>query len=691
MSINHSTHSNQIGANRRVYQRLKLAISFGLRRQIFVAVCDDLNLRNQIAGRLHSSLTAKSDSALPQANATAYPRLVTLRLNLADPNPISQVNQWLSRNPPPLLNGSNTGRRLNVPAFQILGIEQLTREPVAVQRLFLNYLRLIEHSLATLESGLLLWLPRPWLHSIQQSAPQFWRCRTGVFIFAGEPTPTSEKQARPERFLPNTTPDSPKTEDISSEIAVTKPDVSPPTATDNRPVVPTKPLDPASLPILSLFSKELIELVLETINIASATADNDLNIQTQNKQSQEIIQILEELHTQKTDPPTIAIAYQQLGNLYRDRIEQGQSTLENLMVAILAYQEAITFDETSPQVPDILNDLGTLYWMLYRCPPSSEEGLSYIEQGIEFYKLALSMISPETHPETYARVQNNLGTTYGDKANFSDPAQNWQQAASSYSEALRYRDPEVEPAKYAATQNNLGTAYWHLAQHDKPVVHLKNAITSYTEALAQYNPQQEPLKYGMIQNNIGTAYWNLAQYEHGNVFLQLAIEAYLDALQYRTPATVPTACAATQNNLGTAYWHLANQDQTKKEDQQKYYQLCIIAYEEALALAHSLEGAQLSFDLFSTHNNLGLAYYQIVTDKYFKGDQTTISQNLELALNNHLQALQGFTPESENYQTTIAYLIKTIRTFHSELGTKGQNLALSKTPGYLLPQILPKL
>jgi len=692
MSINHSTHSNQIGANRRVYQRLKLAISFGLRRQIFVAVCDDLNLRNQIAARLHSTLTTKSDSASPQANTVAYPRLVTLRLNLTDPNPIAQVNQWLNRNPPPLVNGSSTGRRLNVPAFQILGVEQLTREPVAVQRLFLNYLRLIEHSLATLESGLLLWLPRPWLYSIQQSAPQFWRCRTGVFVFAGEPTPTGEKQARPERFLPDITPDSPKTEDISSELIVTKPSDSQPTAfTDKHSSVPTKPLDPASLPNLSLCSKELIELVLETINIASATADNDFNIHAQNQQSQEVIQQLEQLHTQKADSPTIAIAYQQLGNLYRDRIEQGQSTLENLMVAILAYQEAITFNETSPQVPDILNDLGTLYWMLYRCPPSSEEGLPYIEQGIEFYKLALSLISPQTQRETYARVQNNLGTTYGDKASFSDPAQNWQQAALAYSEALRYRDPEVEPAKYAATQNNLGTAYWHLAQYDQPVEHLKNAITSYTEALAQYNPQQEPLKYGMIQNNIGTAYWNLAQYEHPKPFLQLAIKAYLDALEYRTPAAAPTACAATQNNLGTAYWHLANQNQIKKEDQQNYYQLCIIAYEEALALAHSLESVQLSFDLFSTHNNLGLAYYQVVTDKYFKGDQTTISQNLELALNNHLQALQGFSQQSENYQTTIAYLIKTIRTFHTELGTKGQNLALSKTPGYLLPEILPKL
>jgi hypothetical protein len=36
-------------------------------------------------------------------------------------------------------------------------------------------------------------------------------------------------------------------------------------------------------------------------------------------------------------------------------------------------------------------------------------------------------------------------------------------------------------------------------------------------------------------------------------------------------------------------------------------------------------------------------------------------------------------------------VVKTIRAFHNELGIQGQNLALSKVPGHLLPEILPKL
>ena len=147
-------------------------------------------------------------------------------------------------------------------------------------------------------------------------------------------------------------------------------------------------------------------------------------------------------------------------------------------------------DKASPQLPDILNDLGTLYWMLYRTPQDSEAGQTYIEQGIEFYQLALKLISPQTHAETYARIQNNLGTAYGDLARFSNPAENWQQAVLAYSEALRYRTVEMDALKYAACQNNLGTAYWHLAQYNQPIVHLKQAIASYNEAWFTTTPNR---------------------------------------------------------------------------------------------------------------------------------------------------------------------------------------------------------
>jgi tetratricopeptide (TPR) repeat protein len=728
MSVNDPVHPDNFAWNRQVYHRLKLALSLGLRRQLFLAVCDDLQLRNQVAARLHSTLAYPVGQVLYQpqdgqeTNSTpAYPRLVTLRLNLNEPNPIAQINQWLANYPPPIVGASkdNPGRPLPVPTFQIVGVEQLTKQPVAVQRLFLHYLRLTEESLSSeessgfLESSVLLWISRPWLSAIQQSAPQFWRWRTGVFSFAGEPTPATRNLNYPERFPTSRNLDLGKLEGssfhestpatdakggnspVSEEILAKPPsrvlEIPPPPpgflkTETTLPAAPEKASQTTSpsLSSLSHISKELSELVIATINTKISQEEDDW-------QPQQLLLEIEELHIKQAAQQDLAAAYHQLGNSYRLRIEQGHSTLENLMVAILAYQEAIAYDEESPQLPDILNDLGTLYWMLYRTPPNVEAGQNYIEQGIEFYQLALKMISPQSHPETYARVQNNLGTAFGDLAKFSNPADNWQQAVLAYTEALRYRTVEMDTLKYAACQNNLGTAYWHLGQYNQPVVHLKKAIAAYNQALAHYNPEQEPLKYGMIQNNIGTAYWNLAQYEQPAENLQLAIDVYCEALKYRTAASVPSACAATQNNLATAYWHLANLAQTTKERKQKLLKLSIIAYEEAIALAHSLNGIPLSFDLFAAHNNLGLAHYQLVTDSYFEGDKATRSHHLELALDHHLQALNGLSKQPEAYQTTFAYVVKTIRAFHNELGIQGQNLALSKVPSQLLPEILSKL
>ncbi|MBD2665799.1 hypothetical protein B6N60_02307 [Richelia sinica FACHB-800] len=721
MSVNETIHTENFAWNRQVYQRLKLALSLGLRRQILLAVCDDLHLRNQIAARLHSTLAYPVGQVLYQPgdgggiSTPAYPRLVTLRLNVNDPNPMVQINQWLANYPPPIVGASseNPGRSLPIPAFQIVGVELLTKQPVAVQRLFLHYLRLSEQYFSNqessqfLETSLLFWLPRPWFYAIQQSATKFWHYRTGVFVFAGEPTPTVDNRGYPEHFAnghsldlgnlqdesilnesgsPSLNSNSLEDFSLSTEEHTSQPEpVHNATNSEVLPVNVPHENNHNQPTSFSHISHELAELV-------KATISNNINQNGDEQwQPQQLLWVIEQLHEKQATPAEIGAAYQNLGNLYRLRIEQGQSTIENLMVAILAYQEAVTYDDNSPKLPDILNDLGTLYWMLHRTPGTSEEGQVCIQQGIEFYHLALKLISSTVQPDTYARVQNNLGTAYGDLARFGQPVENWQKAIAAYQKAIKYRTASTDPLKYAACQNNLGTAYWHLGQNIEPVENLKQAIAAYNDALTYYQPEDEPLKYGMIQNNIGTAYWNLAQYEQPLENLQLAIGVYQEALKYRTPENAPHACAATQNNLGTAYWHLANLLPNNPEERHKYLQLCIHAYTEAVTIAKILSPSSLNFDLLVTHNNLGLAHYQLVTDSAITVDRNTLSQHLESALDNHVFALNGMAEKTEIYQTTFNYIVKVIRTFHNSLGVQGQNLALSKIPGKLMPEILPKL
>jgi tetratricopeptide (TPR) repeat protein len=354
----------------------------------------------------------------------------------------------------------------------------------------------------------------------------------------------------------------------------------------------------------------------------------------------EILQLLkqiETLHRQQGTQAEKTEAYRLLGNLYRDRIEQGEISYQNLLIAIFAYEQALTHleDDNAPLWSDGLNDIGNLYWMLSRQFPDPEMSLSYLEQGIAAYQLALSKTNPKTRPQSYAMIQNNLGSAYGDLARYQMSAEILQRSVAAYEEALRYRKLDDDPARYAATQNNLGTAYWNLAQYQQPVRCLRQAITAYQEALQYYTRDREPMHYAMIQNNLGTAYWNLAQHaksapeeaaSNGNgisatELLIQAVKAYGTALFFRTLEASPAAHAATQNNLGTAYWHLAALPDLSPEDHQQCLQRAITAYQAALAAVNYLQTAgtayapALTFDPCATESNLGLAYYHLAIDQ----------------------------------------------------------------------------
>ena len=210
----------------------------------------------------------------------------------------------------------------------------------------------------------------------------------------------------------------------------------------------------------------------------------------------------------------------------------------------------------------------------------------------------------------------------------------------------------------------------------------------------------------MLQTNVGTAYWNLAQHNASEKLLRPAINAYQNALKYYSQETHPVACAATQNNLGIAYWHLAERLQNPKIRVKVLKRACT-SYEVALTLAQQFSPTQLSFDPKATHNNLGLAHYQLGTDQQLDIESAERQTHLETALHHHLVAGQFLQPilkqEQTPHQKTVkvektkgqhselGYLIRTLRALYQESGFSGQNRALSHIPSHLLPEILRAL
>lgn len=870
--------------NQATYQRLKLSLSLPLRRQVFLAICDDLTLRNRLAAKLYAELAYRTQRSgvlfhsshyaaaardgligtpsVEHSSTLEYPRLVSLTLNLSNPNLPAQITRWLRRYPPP----KDSSQRDCPPSFQILGAEHLTRQPGFVQQQFLFYLQEIGRSLNSLDGTLLLWLTRPWFYAMQQSAPAFWDCHTALFEFEGDPTPVPAVRSRPMAPEPMSPPvptrwkqpidpvirtngaataghdvelqpilEAETLADPSAASALensltleaqpngqvdhllSAPAPNQPPPADAVAVAPTVEAEPARTHAsstqdetawdlvtydLALFEEEssehlpaselpLAEPVETVANSSLAEVDEALpvvtvtpgddrtaselppNPVTEGLPEQEVNretsavggsslqepttvspdpdesnpadrsiqpalishaypdlaelikaapvvpegilvaqQQLEQLQQQHVTGNALAATYQTIGNLYRERIEQGDNVTPVLLIAIHAYEQMLAHlqDANSLLWSDAPNDVGNLYWMLARQTPDMEQSLSYLEQGIAAYQFALNQTDPQSRPHSYAMIQNNLGSAYGDLARYRDPAETLQQSVAAYEEALRYRKPEEDPARYAATQNNLGTAYWNLAQHHQPVSRLQQAIAAYQEALRYYSQEREPLHYAMIQNNLGTAYWNLAQFDPAVTgkrsadapetsaaeLLTWAVQAYEIALVHRTLEVSPAAHAATQNNLGTAYWHLANLTATPATQRQGLLRSAIEAYQAALAAVQYLQAAAgqapaLTFDPFATQNNLGLAYYQLATDKQAQHATVDRSCYLEAALQHHLQALQGWEKHPDFYQTALNYVVQTVRGFYSECGMNGQNLALSKIPASLLSEVMKRI
>lgn len=674
---------SQPSLNQQIYLRLRLALSLNLRRQVFIAICDDAALRDQLAAQLEADLASPTldltiDPAQKPLNppsngrtSSLSPRLVSLKLNLDNPDLVGQITDWLKHPENPI-------QTTWIPHFQVTGIDQLTRQPVHVQRSFLNSLGALAQQVPTLEFNILLWVTRPWCRSIQQSVPEFWHWHSAVFEFEGD----LFDYHRLEQRIPT---EQPKTHPVSS----------------NGQAKSQKKLPPQVDPQLSEW---VIASVMRTVDLpdqqvlAQGVDENHPDLEPLR-----LLQHIESLHQEQASTETVAIAYRQLGDWYRDRLDPSHPAQQDLAIVIRSYERVLKLiDSKSEQVPDLLNDIGNLYWMKAR--GRGEGSITNLEKALKAYQFALVRTDPAHQPQTYAMIQNNLGSVYSDLAHHQSASENLQHAIEAYQKSLEYRSLETDAARYAATQNNLGTAFWNLAQHEHPMRNLQQAIASYNEALRYYNPEQEPLHYGMLQNNLGTAYWNLAQCDEATQemamaedFLRLAIGAYRVALVYRTLEAAPAAYAATQNNLGTAYWHLARQASVHYDDRPTYLLCAIDAYEEALSAAQYLAAAStpyappLSFDVAAAHHHIGLAYYHVALDDRSSLDPQQRSDFLKKALQHQVQAAQGWQRKEEFQANALNSMLQVVRTMHDREGIQGQTWAMSNIPAAYLPMVMKEL
>ena len=606
------------GHNQETYQRLQAAVQMTPPHQIWLATCDDLPLQRRLAATLEESIQP------PDATIDTQ-RL----LDIQQPNLVQQLQRWLLQ--------SSTGLP---PLFQILGIEQLTNCSSDTQYQFLRSLHQLQPLWPQFKVSILLWMPRPWLKQIRREVPNLSRW---VFEFMGEPTPITAIAHQPDfqvafstvrewQFLGQEPPvDSPVPHSPPTDPpAVATPPVPPAASTP----APSKVNDDANNLDLSAFTETLwhqlqddlsdfesssenaglSEAEVQTAEVMTETAEPQLPPTELPKPAELPSEVVRDERSQSVMPPPAAASVLTEGPSdvvapppvdqhrlpdwalafeLRDRVQSGAHSAPTLETAIQVYESLQPEQPAIPQRTEVLNDLGSRYWLWAQQSTAIEEYFQRLTKSSEIYETALSPISDQTAPDVLNRLHSNLGSVYSLLATHQAPSHYLDQAVRAFHRALQYAPVETMPEEYTLLQTHLGTAYWSLSQHSQEATHLHRAIAAYQEALQQAQPQPVPQLYAQLQNNLGIALWSLARHERPVFLLEQAIGAYRTALAYRTREADKLGYAATQNNLGTAYWDLGGHREANSPAQQQAWRQAIIAYEAAIATVEPTPDAPL--------------------------------------------------------------------------------------------------
>ncbi|MBX2864687.1 MAG: tetratricopeptide repeat protein [Leptolyngbyaceae cyanobacterium MAG.088] len=694
-----------LGLNQRQFQGLKTALQLNLRRQLLIAVCDSETLQQQLVSRLQDDLSV-ADATLDDFGSVS---LAQLTFDPHQPDLMLQLVQWLKQAPKP------------TPHLQVVGLEAMTHQPMRSQNHFLRSLEGIQALLPYLESTLVLWLSWPWYRTLQQSAPEFWSWRSGVFTFVGEPVPIVPDPAvmpPAEDGLYGDAPtvqnadiwqilsedlaqldQAPEATDTIDQAAVQLPRPSlealeqveqSPVSADELDQI-AQALDKDELDqIAQTVDKDELDQTAQTVNehtidqIAQPVPPSEtlatVDVTTLNNP----LETLAQLEDQGATPEEITHAYRALGNHYRDRIEAGEMTPDLLELAIKTFEIYLKWLPTDDdQRAAGLNDWGTLCWLQAQQQSDRSVLIQGMNRSAELYQEGLSCAEIEV--DTASRLHGNLGAVYSALANYDDPATHLKNAITAYCQALPFCSIESSPDEYGTLQNSLGSVYWKLAYYEQPQSHLNQAIAAYNEALRCHHPETSPLEYAAVQNNLGIAYWSLSRYERPIFLLKHSIAAYRDALNYRTPTVDAAACASTYNNLGTAFWELANHPDTPAETTGRYKQNAVIAYEAALKAS---ELAPSSLAVVSIRHCLGSIYDKLARSAAHKD---VVRGNLERALTHYIAALELTPKTAVNYESIFKSLVRNIAAHYELLGLEGQQAALNHVPAELLPEVMLKL
>ncbi len=669
--------------NQQVYQRLKLSLSLDLRRQLFVAVCDDPNLRNRLAGQLHRELVQQgADQVAASIERSGIPtiheNLVSLKLDLNDPNPIAQISHWLRTNVP------RSEQDQPMPSFQILGIEQLTRQPAAVQRLFLSYLRALERQLPALNSALILWVTRPWYHNIRKSAPECWQWCSGTFEFMAEPLPLSADE-RPQTSVPEMDALTPGAD---SGVPLAKPmgtalaqPAEPPTSQNSNDAEEAEIGEYSAAKVIAaeaalMAASGVDARITEDDDVAqppdvqapkpqdiatdsSERSDSPISDTTaQTDETNAHLTVTPAAPTEQDNPTVVAFdriyGPSEASEVATSEVEASQDANAIAPEAKgSAAAEASTAVVKEPQLPKLeptskpaeklsqapIADSYLTASQLTQDPKVSQTQQETVQQPTDASPSPFAAPKPaEGTASTAVNPEKPATTTVSHT--FASAAEREEAQLLAHIEVLRQQNASSEDL--AISYLELGRFYRRrMEQGDQSQDFTRYAIVAYEQVL-EWLCFNDPaattssLSWPDTLNDLGTLYWMASRKpespEMGISYIKLAIQTYRLGLKNTNPEDNPKAFAMLQNNLGTVHSDFAHH-----QDSAENLTQAIDAYKEALRFRQP-ESAPLKYA--STQNNLGTAYWHLA-------QHANAPENLKWAIAAYSQAAQYYNPDEQ--------------------------------------------
>ena len=133
---------------------------------LLIAVCDDINFRNQIIDRYETELQPE----IRPYRVTLDRKEPSLRAAIAH---LIQANDYLQKNSKAMITVTGTEELY----FLRLGEER------SEQEIFFGYLQWTREALREFHYPIILWVNKQILNSLVKQAPDFWSWRKGVFLF----------------------------------------------------------------------------------------------------------------------------------------------------------------------------------------------------------------------------------------------------------------------------------------------------------------------------------------------------------------------------------------------------------------------------------------------------------------------------------------------------------------------------